>query len=81
MSHRITHNQRAKLIRMATQIAEYFKSYSDERAIPAIAEHINQFWHERMRERLLQEFHRDTSGFPPLIVRSLPLVRGKKTVP
>lgn len=76
-----TPDQREKLIRMAGQIADYFRSYPDEQAIPAIADHINQFWHRRMREQLLRECRQDASGLPPLVVRSLPLIRGEKSAP
>jgi len=43
----------AKLARMASQIATFFQSYPDAEAVPAIADHINQFWSRRMREDFL----------------------------
>lgn len=68
-------DQRDKLARMAGQIAGYFGSYPEEKAVTAIADHINQFWHRRMRTQFVTEFRQNTSGLPPLVARSLPLIR------
>lgn len=68
-------DQRDKLARMAGQIADFFGSYPDDKAVAAIADHINQFWHRHMRQQLLTEFRQDTSGLSPLVARSLPLIR------
>ena len=45
-------NQDEKLIRMANQIAAFFKSYPEEEARTGIAEHIASFWTPKMRSRL-----------------------------
>ncbi|WP_332693248.1 formate dehydrogenase subunit delta [Bosea sp. (in: a-proteobacteria)] len=57
----------AKLARMANQIGDFFKSYPDEQAIPAIADHINQFWTRRMREDFRAGFEQDASALSPLV--------------
>ena len=33
-----------KLIRMAVEIANFFRNYPEERAVEGIATHINKFW-------------------------------------
>ena len=45
-------NQDEKLIRMANQIATFFKSYPEEEARTGIADHIASFWTPKMRSRL-----------------------------
>ncbi len=67
--------QREKLARMAGQIADFFKSYPDEQAVPAIADHINQFWSRRMREDFLAAFTSDSQELQPLVRRALALIR------
>ena len=65
----------ATLLRMAGQIAEFFKSYPDEEAVPAIAEHINQFWSRRMREDFLASFDANSRELQPLVRRALPRIK------
>jgi formate dehydrogenase subunit delta len=48
----IAHDTDAKLLRMAGQIADYYKVYG-EKAPEAIAGHINKFWTPKMREEFL----------------------------
>ena len=64
-----------KLARMAGQIADFFKSYPDAQAVPAIADHINQFWSRRMREDFLAAFTSDSQELQPLVRRALALIR------
>ena len=49
-----------KLVRMANQIAEFFKSYPDETAVEGVREHIAKFWNRKMREEFFA--HVDSSG-------------------
>lgn len=65
----------AKLAAMANQIGDFFKSYPDEEAIPAIADHINQFWTKRMREDFRAGFETDASVLSPLVRQARAKVR------
>jgi formate dehydrogenase subunit delta len=67
--------QRAKMARMSGQIAEFFQSYPDEQAVPAIAGHINEFWPGRMREEFLAAFDAGSPELHPLVRRALTQVR------
>ena len=67
--------QRETLARMAGQIADFFKSYPDEQAVPAIAEHINQFWSRRMREDFMAAFAGEPDSLRPLLRAALPAIR------
>jgi formate dehydrogenase subunit delta len=67
--------QAAKLARMAGQIADFFKSYPDDQAVPAIADHINQFWNRRMRGDFLAAFDAGSEELHPLVRRALVQIR------
>lgn len=67
--------QREKLARMAGQIADFFEAYPDEQAIPAIADHINQFWSRRMRGDFLAAFDATSEILHPLVRKALSLIR------
>ena len=47
-------------VRMANQIGDFFKSYSEKEALDGIAEHISKFWDPRMRRKLFA--HLDVGG-------------------
>lgn len=59
--------QREKLARMAGQIAAFFEAYPREQAVPAIAEHINQFWSRKMRGDFLAAFQADSQELHALV--------------
>ena len=63
-----------KLIYMANQIAGFFKAQGEARAVPAIGNHINQFWDPRMRAEFLTITKADASTLNPLVVKALPLI-------
>lgn len=64
----------AKLLRMAGQIADFFKAYPDAEAVPAIADHINQFWTARMRADFRAAYGERADELSPLLRQVLPLV-------
>lgn len=67
--------QRAKLARMAGQIADFFKAYPEEQAVGAIADHINQFWSRRMRADFLAAFTAESAELTPLLRQALARIR------
>jgi formate dehydrogenase subunit delta len=42
-----------KLVYMANQIASYFVSQGEAKAVPAIADHIQKYWDPEMRRKFL----------------------------
>ncbi|RDJ27825.1 formate dehydrogenase [Bosea caraganae] len=64
-----------KLGQMASQIADFFKSYPEDQAVPAIADHINQSWGRRMRGDFLATYHAEHPDLPPLVRKAIALVR------
>jgi formate dehydrogenase subunit delta len=55
-----------ELIRMANQIADFFKVYPHEEAVAEIANHIAKFWDPRMRRRLIEIDARADNPLAPL---------------
>jgi len=64
-----------KLARMAGQIATFFESYPEAEAVPAIADHINQFWSRRMREDFASAFRPGDPALHPLVSKALPHIK------
>lgn len=60
-----------ELVRMANQIAEFFRPYSEEEAIEGVATHLRNFWEPRMRDGLITAYHRDPSGFEPAVAAAI----------
>ncbi len=67
-----------KLIRMAQEIAAYFKSYPEEKAAAAIADHINHFWTPKMREEFLAALDEPGRQAPPLLVAARGAIKRRK---
>lgn len=55
-----------KLVMMANQIAKFFAAQGDERAVPQIATHIEQFWDPRMRKQIKAHLASGGAGLDPL---------------
>jgi len=58
-----------KLVRMANQIADFFKSYPDAQAQAGIRDHIVAYWTPGMRRQILTVL--DEPGLNPLVERAL----------
>ena len=60
-----------KLARMANQIAGFFRSYPEDKALAGIRDHLVAFWTPGMREALLAHVDRGGAGLDPLVVQAL----------
>jgi len=49
-----------KLVKMANQIGDFFKSYPEDAAVEGIREHIAKFWNRKMRDEFFA--HLDKKG-------------------
>ncbi|MCM2293385.1 formate dehydrogenase subunit delta [Allorhizobium sp. BGMRC 0089] len=58
----------AKLVRMANQIAGFFRSQPEETQVEGIANHINKFWEPRMRRQFFAMIEEGHDGFDPLVI-------------
>ncbi|MGG7516947.1 formate dehydrogenase subunit delta [Allorhizobium undicola] len=65
----------AKLVRMANQIATFFKSQPEAEQLPGIALHINRFWEPRMRRRFFEMVDDGGQGLDPLVIEAARHIR------
>ncbi|NIZ15132.1 formate dehydrogenase subunit delta [Phaeobacter sp. HF9A] len=63
-----------KMIRMANQIATFFKTQPGEDAPAKVAAHIADFWEPRMREQLRSYAQTDGTGLDDIVLKAVPLV-------
>ncbi len=68
-----------KLIRMATEIADYFKAYPETKAVQEIANHINHFWTPKMREDFIAAASAPQYRLTPLLLAACQSIKRKKT--
>jgi formate dehydrogenase subunit delta len=67
-----------KLVVMANQIATFFAVQGEARAVPQIANHIQQFWDPRMRREILSHVESGGAGLAPLAFAGLIRLRDQK---
>ena len=67
-----------KLVRMANQIATFFRSKPHDEALAGIADHINNFWEPRMRSQLFAALDAGGAGLDPLVIEARGLIRPVK---
>jgi len=60
-----------RLVRMANQIATFFRSYSEEEAVAGIHKHIVAFWTPKMRAALEAYGAEAETGLDPLVLRAM----------
>lgn len=53
-----------KLIRMAGQMADFFRSQPDAPPAEAVAHHINEFWTYHMRQRFIEQIRNGAEADP-----------------
>ncbi len=63
------------IVRMANQIADFFKSYGPDEATREVATHINNYWEPRMRQHFFETLSANANEFNPLVVAAAALVR------
>ena len=54
-----------KLVYMANQIGKFFAHQGEEKAIAAIADHLQKFWDPRMRKAILAHLDAGGAGLDP----------------
>lgn len=59
-----------KIIRMANQIATFFRSYPHEQAVAGVHDHIRAFWTPVMRRALLTQ-HTESERLDPIVREAL----------
>jgi formate dehydrogenase subunit delta len=67
--------QHDKLVMMANQIAKFFETQGEARAVPQIAKHIEDFWDPRMRRGIQEHIEKGGAGLDPLALDALKTLR------
>jgi formate dehydrogenase subunit delta len=60
-----------KLVRMANQIAGFFRSYPEDQALAGIRDHLVAFWTPGMRRQILAFAGTGEEGLDPLVAKAL----------
>lgn len=65
------HDPIARNVLMANQIAKFFASQGDDKAVSGIADHIRKFWDPRMRAAIFAHVEKGGEGLDPLALRAV----------
>ena len=60
-----------KLVRMANQIAIFFRTQPEAAAVAGVADHIKSFWNPMMRREIYSHLKNGGEGLDPLARRGL----------
>ena len=63
-------NHYDNIIRMANQIAAYYKPYGHDDALNGVTNHLQKFWEKRMRLQLHDYIDSGGSGLDPLVLEA-----------
>jgi formate dehydrogenase subunit delta len=58
------------MVRMANQIADFFKAYPEDQAVKEVANHLRSFWEPNMRKHLFSHIAKGGAGLSPLVVKA-----------
>ena len=65
------------LVRMANQIADFFRAQPGDDAVAGTAEHIRRFWDPRMRAKMAEHLAHGGEGLTPLAKQAAAKACGK----
>jgi formate dehydrogenase subunit delta len=60
-----------KLVYMANQIGQYFRSQGPDQAVAGTADHIKKFWDPRMRAAIFRHVEAGGQGLEALVRRAI----------
>ena len=63
-----------KLVYMANQIGDFFKSYPHDQAVKGIKEHIEKFWDPRMLSQIYTVLDKPDNGLKPNALEALQIL-------
>ncbi len=70
--------QNHDMVRMANQMADFFKSYGETEAVEGIADHINKFWEPRMRRDFFVLVDSGGAGLSELVKKASSFIKRPK---
>ena len=59
-----------EIVRMANQIAAFFKAYPHDEAVAGVTGHIKDFWEPRMKKALAAHVAAGGAGLEPLVTEA-----------
>lgn len=66
-----------KLVKMANQIGEFFKSYPEATAVEGVREHISKFWNRKMRDEFYTYLDKQgDKSLHPVVAAAVKKLRG-----
>ena len=68
-------NTDEKLVYMANQIASFFVTQGEAKAVPAIADHIKKFWDPEMRRKFLAQADKPNIELHPYVREAVNLLK------
>lgn len=68
-----------KLVYMANQIGDFFKSYPHDQAVKGIKEHIEKFWDPRMLKQAYEIVQKPDNGLKPYPLEALQILAQEAT--
>ncbi len=68
------------LVRMANQIAMFFRLHPEEQAVAGTMQHIRDFWNPLMRREIYALIEKGGEGLEPLALKALQKLRETDTV-
>ncbi|HEV2573810.1 formate dehydrogenase subunit delta [Methylocella sp. CPCC 101449] len=71
-------NNETTLVRMANQIATFFRSQPEEQAIAGTADHIHSYWNKVMRRDIYAYMDQGGTGLDPLALKALEQLRASE---
>jgi formate dehydrogenase subunit delta len=66
-----------RLIYMANQIGQFFKSQGHDHAVPGIADHIKKFWDPRMLSAIFSHLDAGGAGLDPNVREAIAALKAK----
>lgn len=70
-----------KLVRMANQVATFFRSQSEATAPALVADHLEKFWEPRMRAAIIAHGRAGGEGLDPITAQAVMLLGGGNAPP
>lgn len=71
-------NNETTLVRMANQIATFFKSQPADEAVTGTADHIHAYWNKVMRRDIYAYMDQGGAGLDPLALKALEQLRASE---
>ena len=59
------------LVKMANQIADFFRLKPEEQAVAGAADHIKKFWDPRMKVKMAEHLAHGGEGLSPLALKAV----------